>query len=103
MSRSRTILDNARDELFSHIQRCGVLRAMPEQQAEWLEDTMSYLAESFPTLSPGELSELREMGERFCQPAIPHGKGYTDLSREAWEQEGAEEEEESAEEELATA
>ncbi|HEX2190487.1 MAG TPA: hypothetical protein VHG51_16380 [Longimicrobiaceae bacterium] len=93
MSRSRTILDNARDELFSHIQRCGVLRATPEQQAEWLDDTMGYLAETFPALTQGELDELRGMGDRFCQPAIPHGKGYTDLSRESWEQEAAEEEE----------
>lgn len=86
MSRSRTILDNARDELFSHIQRCGVLRATPGQQTEWLDDTMGYLAETFPDLNQGEMDQLREMGERFCQPPIPHGKGYTELSRGEWEQ-----------------
>jgi hypothetical protein len=89
MTRFRTTLDNARDELFSQIHRCGVLQATPEQQAEWLKDTLDYLADIFPDLSDREQQELRAMGERFCQPAIPHGKAYTDLSREEWEEEAA--------------
>ena len=32
--------EQARDELFSHILRCGVLEALPEHQKEWFDDTM---------------------------------------------------------------
>ena len=81
----RTPLDNARDELFSQIHRCGVLKAEPEQQEEWLRDTMAYLEETFPDLSDRDLQELRSMGEQFCQPAIPHGKAHTELTRDEWE------------------
>lgn len=86
-----TTFDRARDELFSQIHRCHVLQATPEQQAEWLRDTADYLGETFPSLSDRQLDELRELGERFCQPAIPHGKGYTELSREEWQEEEPEE------------
>lgn len=68
-----TPLDRARDELFSHIQRCGVLDAEPTQREEWLEETMEYLAEKYAELSPSELEQLRDMGRRYCSPAIPHG------------------------------
>ena len=37
--------EQARDELYSHILRCGVLEAAPEHQKEWFDDTMDYLAE----------------------------------------------------------
>jgi hypothetical protein len=47
--------DQARDELFSHILRCGVLEAAAEHQKEWFDE---------------ELSKLRELGERFCRPVI---------------------------------
>src|SRR5882724_6897313 len=40
-----TPFEQARDELFSHILRCGVLEATPEHQKEWFDDTMLYLAE----------------------------------------------------------
>jgi hypothetical protein len=83
--------DSARDELFSQIHRCGVLRASPEQQQEWLRDTVAYLHEMHPSLSEGDLEELRAVGERFCQPPIPHGKGRTELTRGEWEQEAADE------------
>lgn len=62
----------ARDELFSHINRCGVLQASPEQQAEWMEDTIDYMAERYPDLSEEALGELRMIGIRFCQPVIAH-------------------------------
>ena len=63
------ILDQARDELFSHILRCGVLEALPEHQKEWLDDTMQYLAERYePDLTEEELTQLRVLGERYCQP-----------------------------------
>ncbi len=65
--------DRARDELFSHIRRCGVLDAETEQRDEWFEDTIQYLGERYPELTPDELAMLRTIGERYCAPAIPHG------------------------------
>jgi hypothetical protein len=62
--------DQARDELFSHILRCGVLEAAAEHQKEWFDDTMDYLAGRFTKLTDEELSRLRELGERFCRPVI---------------------------------
>jgi hypothetical protein len=58
----------ARDEMFSHILRCGVIDALPEHQKEWLDDTMLYLADRYEDLTKAELDELRVLGERFCQP-----------------------------------
>ncbi len=66
-------LDRARDELFSHIRRCGVLEAEQDQRGEWFDDTVEYLAERYPQLSPDDLTELRAMGERYCGPAIRNG------------------------------
>ena len=79
MSKSRPLGSNdavsnffeqARDELFSHILRCGVLKAIPADQREWFDDTMDYLTERYEYLSEAELSQLRELGERYCQPVI---------------------------------
>ncbi len=67
------VLDRARDELFSHIHRCGVLRATEEQQVEWMDDTIDFLAERYPELTEVQLAELRAMGMRFCRPAVPYG------------------------------
>ncbi len=70
--------DQARDELFSHILRCGVIEALPEHQKEWFDDTMQYIAERYEDLSEGELTQLRELGERYCQPVRriePAGSG----------------------------
>lgn len=60
--------DQARDELFSHILRCGVIDALPEHQKDWFDDTMQYLADRYSDLSEEELSKLRALGERYCQP-----------------------------------
>lgn len=68
-----TSLERARDELFSHIQRCGVLEAELDQREEWLVDTVGYLAERYPDLSKIELAELREIGQRYCMPPVSHG------------------------------
>jgi hypothetical protein len=65
-----TLFDQARDELFSHILRCGVIEAAPEQQKGWMDDTMQYLAERYPDLAPAQLADLRLLGDRFCQPVI---------------------------------
>lgn len=73
----RTDMDFARDELMSHIHRCGVLKATAEHQAQWLDETMQYMAERYPALTPAELSELQQIGQRFCQPVIPHGADHT--------------------------
>jgi hypothetical protein len=66
--------DRARDELFSHIHRCEVIGATEEQQAEWMEETIQYLGERFPDLNDDELKQLSELGMRFCQPIVPHGR-----------------------------
>src|SRR5258706_302358 len=65
-----TSFEQARDELFSHILRCGVLEATAEHQKEWFDDTMGYLADRFEALSDVELGELRVLGERYCRPVV---------------------------------
>lgn len=77
-----SLFDRARDELFSHIHRCGVIEATEEQQLEWMDDTLEYMAERYPELSPEETAQLRDLGLRFCQPVIPHGKKSTPLAEE---------------------
>ena len=64
-----TALDQARDELFSHILRCGVLEAAAEHQKEWLDDTMQYIGERY-ALTPEQLVQVRALGDRFCQPVV---------------------------------
>ena len=61
-------LDEARDELFQHIMRCGVIGADAEHQKEWFDATMSYFEERYPELSKVQMSQLRTLGERFAQP-----------------------------------
>jgi hypothetical protein len=78
----QTVLDRARDELFSAIRQCGVLEAEREEQLEWMNDTLSYMAERHPDLTPQELGQLRDTGLRFCQPVIPHGREHTALAHE---------------------
>src|SRR5207247_5428675 len=65
-----TPFEQARDELFSHILRCGVLEAAPEHQKEWFDDTMLYLTDRYPELREGEITELRVLGERYCRPVV---------------------------------
>ncbi len=80
----KSVFDRARDELFSHIHRCEVIGATREQQVEWMDDTLDFMADRYPDLSEGELDELRTLGLRFCQPVIPHGKeDSTDSQEEA--------------------
>jgi hypothetical protein len=68
------MITRARDELFSHINRCGVLQAEEDDQKHWMDETIDYLAERYPDLSDGDLQDLYSVGIRFCQPAIPHGR-----------------------------
>lgn len=65
-----TAFEQARDELFSHILRCGVLEATLEHQKEWFDDTMLYLADRYEDLAEQELDQLRTLGERYCQPVV---------------------------------
>lgn len=67
-----TATDQARDELFSHILRCGVLEAAVEHQKEWMDDTMGYIADRYPELGQADLEEVRVLGERYCQPVVKH-------------------------------
>jgi hypothetical protein len=74
-----TPFEEARDELFQHIMRCGVVEAAPEHQEEWFAETMSYMTERFPELSTDQLGELRKLGERFAQPPKKQ-QGTADIS-----------------------
>lgn len=65
-----TSFEQARDELFSHILRCGVTEAAPEHQKDWFDDTMQYLAERYVDLGEPELGQLRVLGERYCRPVV---------------------------------
>jgi len=65
-----SLVEQARDELFSQILRCGVTEAEPEHQKEWMDDTMQYLSERYPGLGEDELAEVRLLGERFCKPVV---------------------------------
>lgn len=62
----------ARDELFSHILRCGVLEADPVHQKEWMDDTMQYIGERYNDLSEEELAAVRLLGDRYCRPVVRH-------------------------------
>ena len=63
-----TPFDEARDELFQHIMRCGVIGSEADHQGEWFDDTMKYLADRYHELTERELKDLRVLGERFVQP-----------------------------------
>ena len=65
-----TTFEQARDELFSHILRCGVLEAAPEHQKEWFDDTMLYLEDRYADLTTEEIGQLRLLGERYCRPVV---------------------------------
>ena len=65
-----TSFEQARDELFSHILRCGVLEATSEHQKEWFDDTLLYLADRFTDLTETEMNELRLLGARYCRPVV---------------------------------
>ena len=95
------MLGRARDELFSHINRCGVLQAEEDDQRHWMDETIDYLAERYPDLSDSDLQELYSVGMRFCQPAIPHGrKRYGFVGKEEDKQPAPEAEVLASEQEL---
>lgn len=61
--------DQARDEMFQHVMRCGVIGSEPEHQKEWFDETMKYLSERYHELNKKEIVDLRVLGERFAAPA----------------------------------
>jgi hypothetical protein len=63
-----TPFEQARDELFQQIMRCGVIEAAPEHQREWFDETMEYISERYPQLDEAQMAELKTLGLRFCQP-----------------------------------
>lgn len=80
--KSPSSFDRARDELFSAIHQCGVMDAWDADREAWMDETLSFMGERYPELSPVELSQLRVAGLRFCQPVIPHGGEHTAISLE---------------------
>ncbi|GAC1684144.1 MAG: hypothetical protein NVS9B3_02210 [Gemmatimonadaceae bacterium] len=73
--------EEARDELFQAIMRCGVVDAAAEHQQEWFSETMTYFAARFPELTEQEVGELRVLGQRFAQP--PKSASSTDAATAA--------------------
>lgn len=63
-------MERARDELFSHIHRCGVLNANADDQDVWMNETVEYLGERYPDLANSELVKLKAVGMQFCKPVI---------------------------------
>ena len=51
------------------------LQAEDDDKKHWMDETIDYIGERYPDLTDGDLTGLREMGIRFCQPAIAHGVG----------------------------
>ena len=68
--RAATPFADARDELFQQIMRCGVVGSAPEDQKDWFDNTMDYLAGRYALPSPGALRadierERRAMFKRY--------------------------------------
>ena len=66
--------EEARDELFQHIMRCGVVGTAEDDQKAWFDDTMQYMTDRFPELAAERIEELRKLGERFAQPLKRHAQ-----------------------------
>jgi hypothetical protein len=62
------VFAEARDELLHHIMQCGVIDSDSAHQMEWFNETMAYMSERYHELGPDDLAQLRQLGERFCQP-----------------------------------
>jgi hypothetical protein len=69
VSAAPTPFEQARDELFQHVIRCGVIGASSEHQNEWFDNTIDYFADRYPELTDAQVEELRTLGQRFAQPA----------------------------------
>jgi hypothetical protein len=67
-SNTPSAFEEARDELFQHIMRCGVVGAEPDDQKAWFDETLAYMTERFHELNADHMAQLRMLGERFAQP-----------------------------------
>ena len=76
--KSAEAFELARDELFSHILRCGVIDAALDHQKEWFDDTMDYLADRYLALDDNQLTAVRTLGERYCRPVIKRTENETE-------------------------
>ena len=76
-----TVFEQARDELFQHIMRCGVVGADAEHVDEWFGETIKYMTERFPELNEQQITELKTLGMRFAQP--PKSRTETDAASAA--------------------
>lgn len=85
MGYKRTLMDDATDELFAHMQRCKVPGATEDDVREWMKDTRQFLADRYPQLTEAQLAALEMIGRRYAQPVIPHGKDATARNRDEWE------------------
>ena len=63
-----TPFEEARDEMFQHIMKCGVVEAAAEDRSSWFDETMQYMTDRYPELGANEIGDLRKLGERFAQP-----------------------------------
>ena len=72
-----TAFEQACDELFQHIMRCGVVGAEPEHVDEWFAETIKYMTERFPELSEQQIAELKTLGLRFAQPPKARSEANT--------------------------
>ncbi len=68
MAAPPSAFDQARDELFQHIMRCGVIGSDPDHIREWFDETTAYFAGRYHELSKKEITDLRLLGERFAAP-----------------------------------
>lgn len=80
--RAPTAFDRARDELFRAIRECGVIGAPEVEQSAWMKETLQFMGERHPELTPTDLRNLEDTGLRFCRPVIPHGKDHTAITME---------------------
>ena len=78
-----TPFEEARDELFQQIMRCGVVGADPEHQGEWFSETLVYMANRYPELGKQQLDELRTLGERFSRPPMRQNSPEIDSDADA--------------------
>lgn len=97
MAAPPSAFDQARDELFQHIMRCGVIGSDPEHMREWFDETTAYFAERYHELSKTQIADLRVLGERFAAPtkrpeanAAPAAELSNDLSNETADEMGDE-------------
>ena len=66
---------------MSHVVRCDVLDARMTDRHEWLDDTLDYMRDRYPSLNDIQLTQLEMIGRQFIKPVIPHGSGNTAQNR----------------------